>query len=142
MSFIDTLSDWGKALIEGIKYLSFWVERAAARLAELHEKAPTFVNFIVKWVGDLMPKVEEGTITGPAAREMVVEKVKEEFHGSDSVFPEPVIRGAIEDAVLVEWAKRGRSTADQDDRAAELGYVDRSEIERARKAWPGFQPLD
>ncbi|RJQ39530.1 MAG: hypothetical protein C4555_03215 [Dehalococcoidia bacterium] len=142
MSFMDDLSDFGKKLVEGIKYLSFWVEKAAARLAELHEKAPVFVDWIIKQVSELMSKVESGEVPGELARETIVARAKETFHGSDSVFPEPVIRGTIEDAVLVEWAKRGKSTADKDDRAAELGYVDRSEIERARKAWPNFTPLD
>lgn len=142
MSFTDTLSEWGLILVEGIKYISVWLEKAVKFLEDLRAAAPGLVDWVIAQVSIFMPKVESGEVTGEAARETIVALAKETFHGSGSVIPTPVIRQAIEAAVIVEWAKRGKSTEDKDDRAAELGYVDRSEIERARKAWKGFQPLD
>lgn len=142
MGFLDDLSEWGKKLVEGIAYVTVYLLRAVDFLNKLHESLPSFVEFIVTIVASLANKVESGEMTGAEAREFAVAETQANFHGSGSVIPEPVIRQTIEAAVLVEWAKRGKTTADKDDKAMEKGYLLRAEYERARKAWPGLQPLD
>ena len=142
MGFLDDLSEWGKKLVEGIAYVTVYLLRAVDFLNKLHESLPSFVEFIIEIVSQLADKIEAGDMTGAEAREYAVLTAQEKFHGSGSVIPEPVIRQTIEAAVLVEQAKRGKTTADKDDKAMEKGYLLRAEYERARKAWPGLQPLD
>lgn len=142
MGFLDDLSEWGKKLVEGIAYVTVYLLKAVEFLNGLHSSLPGFVEFVVGLVAGLMDKVEAKKMTGEEAREFAVAETQAKFHGSGSVIPEPVIRQAIESAVIVEWAKRGKTTADKDDKAMDKGYLLREEYERARKAWPGLQPLD
>ena len=142
MGFLDDLSAFGKKLVEGIAYVTVYLLRAVEFLNNLHESLPGFVEFVVDIVSKLMDKKDAGEITGEQARNMALASINEEFHGSGGVIPEQVSRQAIEAAVLVEKAKRGRTTADLDNAAMDKGYLIRAEYERARKAWPGLQPLD
>lgn len=131
MSFTDDLSEFGKKLVEGIKFVSFWLMKAVSFLADLETGAPTLVQFIIELVAKLMDRKEAGEITGAEAREMAVAEVQAEFHGSGSVIPEPVIRQAIEAAVIVEQAKRGKSTEAMDEIAIGKGYLATNEDVRA-----------
>lgn len=123
MGFDDDLSEFGKKLVEGIKFVSFWLLKAVSFLAELEVGAPAFVQFVINIVAALMDRKEAGEITGAEAREIAVSETQAAFHGSGPVIPEPVIRQAIEAAVVVEWAKRGKSTALIDAVAVEKGYL-------------------
>lgn len=142
MGFLDDLSEWGKQLVEGITFVTVYLLKAVEFLDQLRPSIPTVIDFIVGLVRAFMPAVSSGEMTGAEARETVVVQTQAKFHGSGSVIPEPVIRQIIEAAVLVEQAKANKTTADKDDKAMDKGYLVREEYERARKAWPGLQPLD
>lgn len=123
MSFTDDLSEFGKKLLAGIQFVSFWLLKAVAFLADLETGAPTLVQFIIDVVAKLMDRVDAGEITGPEAREIAVSETQAEFHGSGPVIPEPTIRQAVEAAVTVEKARRRKSTEDKDNIAIEKGYL-------------------
>lgn len=142
MGFLDDLSEWGKKLVEGITFVTVYLLKAVEFLDQLRPSIPTVIDFIVGLVRAFMPAVASGEMTGAEARETVVVQTQGKFHGSGSVIPEPVIRQIIEAVVLVEQAKANKTTADKDDKAMDKGYLVREEYERARKAWPGLQPLD
>lgn len=142
MGFLDDLSEWGKKLVEGITFVTVYLLKAVEFLDQLRPSIPTVIDFIVGLVRAFMPAVVSGEISGGEAREAIVVQAQGKFHGSGPVIPEPVIRQIIEAAVLVEQAKANKTTADKDDKAMDKGYLVREEYERARKAWPGLQPLD
>ena len=135
MSFFDKLR-------EGISIISGYISIAISILTTFNDIMPTVVEFIIAAVDKFFGKIEKGEATPAEARETVVSETLAEFHGSGPVITEQDVRTVVEQYVKIAKAKRGEFDYKKENIAVDKGFVKETEIEKIRKAWPNFTPLD
>lgn len=129
-------------ILEGITTITGYIGIAVQILEIFVVNMPKVVDFMRKMVDVMFDKIGNKEYTPEEAREIVVASTLSEFHGSDAVITEQDVRTILEQLVKIGKAKRGIFDYTKEEKAVAKGYVELTELEKARKAWPGFQPLD
>ena len=135
MSFIDKIR-------EGIAIITGYIAIAIQILTTFNEVMPQVVEFIIDKVDEFFSKIEKGDVTKEEAIIAVTNDTLAEFHGSGPVISRQDVVTIAEQYIKVAKAKRGEFDYKMEEIAIHKGYVKPTELDKVRKAWPGFQPLD
>ena len=135
MSFIDDIK-------AGIEVISRYVQMAIDILTRIDEDLPGVVQWALERVEWFMGLIEKGDATPEGAKKILAAEGQAKFHGSGQVVTTQIIETAIENAVTVVKAKRGKVYTGMEEKAEKMGYLNvPKEIEKAVEAMPNFMPV-
>lgn len=140
------MGDFISKILDGIEVVSFYLGWAVRIIEGFISWAPTVVQWVAEQMDFLQPRIDDDNdpLTGDQAREMIVEQGAEKFHGSGPVITKGDLRTIVDQLHKIRNAVRiGKDPyMDMEKLAVSKGYIKSEDLEMARKAWPGLQPLD